>query len=60
MLVLDFGGSSFGLKEVFEAVEKMGCNVGSATAYYELQQLRNYNSYLSARGSKDGKGSQGK
>ncbi len=42
MLVLDLGGSSFGVREVFEAVERMGWNVGSAIAYYELGLLKSY------------------
>jgi hypothetical protein len=56
ILVLDLGGSSFGVREVFEAVERMGWNVGSSIAYYDLGLLRSYWCGQMVSGGKNHKG----
>ncbi len=42
ILVLDLEGNNFGVMEVFDAVERMDWNVGSAISYYELRLLKSY------------------
>jgi hypothetical protein len=47
VVVLEFAGNGFAIREIFDVIERMGWNVGSPTAYYEVMKLRNYfNTYV--------------
>ena len=42
VVVFEFTSSHFSIREIFKVIERMGWNVGSPTAYYQVMKLRNY------------------